>query len=311
MLVITQCSSNKVLPPSLELHKFINKSRSVESTIELWADALYNSNSEKLKAIEMYRGAWWNRIRSVINNSECRVNIVSAGYGFLNESTNICSYSASFSGGRDCIRNIQASGKNFSREWWDLLTTKKQLNTQGKISELSQVKRGEPIWIVLSKPYVYSVMNDLVRFLKYRQTKNTYILSFGKSVLPFEYQDFEIQFKMGWRFVLNSPLHILLVDIFKLIIDTFGDYPRKDIVFEWISDIEQSSKFSSEIPVRDKRSDDFISSWIKDTLNTQGKIGISNALRMYRLEGNASSVERFSRLYKLLDVEKTNNSLFG
>jgi len=86
--VIVTCANSKNLSSVVDLQNI--------KSLEEWKSQLESSPGEKLPAIDLYKGGYWNNIKK-INQVADELYIISTGYGLIKSTTPIKSYQATFS----------------------------------------------------------------------------------------------------------------------------------------------------------------------------------------------------------------------
>lgn len=138
----------------------------------VWWGRLTKVTSETLPAVELYGGSYWAAVRRLPQTAEMvgfrpQLWIISAGYGLLNGTDRVNSYSATFSApSPDSVTPGSGEARTeLLQRWWGELT--KFSLPEGKhprsFYELIQSNRGDRYLVVASPDYLTAVAADLSR----------------------------------------------------------------------------------------------------------------------------------------------------
>ena len=142
--VIVTCANSKVLPSVVDLQNI--------KSLDEWKSTLESSPGEKIPAIDLYKGAYWNNIKK-INQIADELYIVSTGYGLIKSTTPIKSYQATFSkSSQNCVSFICNP-----KEWWDDISSNQNITS---------IYNEDDIFIIYTS-FIYSkaIFNDLINII--------------------------------------------------------------------------------------------------------------------------------------------------
>lgn len=142
--VIVTCANSKVLPSVVDLQNI--------KSLDEWKSTLESSSGEKIPAIDLYKGAYWNNIKK-INQIADELYIVSTGYGLIKSTTPIKSYQATFSkSSQNCVSFICNP-----KEWWDDISSNQNITS---------IYNEDDIFIIYTS-FIYSkaIFNDLINII--------------------------------------------------------------------------------------------------------------------------------------------------
>lgn len=180
--IITNCTNGKkLLPNDLTLFRNYNN-YDIEYISNKWINNL-ESNSNKCKAKDLYKGVGWKAILESQENfkrlNETRLLISSAGYGLIDSEKLISSYGITFS-----KKHHDSVEKYFSnKSWWNIIY-KDNIN----ITDV------EAIFISVSKEYLL-VMSEFLDKLIQRYGERIFFIDInGNKEKTFKYQDYSLFF---------------------------------------------------------------------------------------------------------------------
>ena len=142
--VIVTCANSKTLPSSLDL-KDIN-------TLTEWESQLMHGPGDKIPAIDLYKGGYWNNIKNICE-MDVELFIISTGYGLIESTTPIKSYQATFSkSSQNCVSFICDPKK-----WWNRISEEQNLTS---------IYNEDDIFIIYTS-FIYSkaIFDDLINII--------------------------------------------------------------------------------------------------------------------------------------------------
>lgn len=175
LLIISTCTNDKShIPEDTCLLDSCIK-RTYTASIREWLKRLNNCNSQKYPAIKLYKGSHWKETRACMKTTQDKgfrpeLWILSAGWGLVHSDDKICSYSATFSNGKNSIQNLpwpdEFSIKDRSRFWWKAIT---QANKeQFQLSQIpSKYKNSGNLCMlfILSKEYYQAIEPEIIKLI--------------------------------------------------------------------------------------------------------------------------------------------------
>ena len=168
---ITTCAGNKTLtvPENLKFRNFSDK-----NTYEKW-NTILDNNSNKLPAIEMYKGGYWNVVKEISKIVD-KTYILSAGYGLIESNSLISPYSIGF---KPDSKDYVGHNKFKRNEWWNLI------NSSNKLSTLIKNNPNDKFILYVSFSYMKAIKDDILKVI---DSPNLYIFSpdtKGKDFIPY------------------------------------------------------------------------------------------------------------------------------
>ena len=142
--VIVTCANSKVLPSVVNLQNI--------KSLDEWKSTLESSPGEKIPAIDLYKGGYWNNIKK-INQVADELYIISTGQGLIKSTTHIKSYQATFSqASQNCVSFICNP-----KEWWDEISSNQNITS---------IYNEDDIFIIYTS-FIYSkaIFNDLINII--------------------------------------------------------------------------------------------------------------------------------------------------
>ena len=175
LLIISTCTNNKKYIPedTCLLDSCIKKTYT--ASIREWLKRLNNCNLAKYPAIKLYKGSHWKETRACMKTAQDKgfcpeLWILSAGWGLVHPDDKICSYSATFSNGKNSVQNLpwpeEFSIKDRSRFWWESLVQVKKEHFQ--LSQIpSRYKNSGKLCMlfILSKEYYQAVEPEIIKLI--------------------------------------------------------------------------------------------------------------------------------------------------
>lgn len=177
-LVVTCVGSKNFSGPSIRdcIVNLLNRGVNNNVTILFndWRNTLINfmQTATIAPAQRIYKGSMWNASIEAFQEikGQSELWIISAGFGFINAKSNICGYKATFKlGANDSIYDknyfTRLSKVQVSKQWWDLLTTQRVIDTRNNPRSIGELyhrsRRNDIILIAAGKDYYEAIYNDL------------------------------------------------------------------------------------------------------------------------------------------------------
>lgn len=305
--LITNCTSKKSskLKNTVNINEVINTTR---PNLVDWVNAIYN-NPEKSDALNVYAGDHWSIAREIHEN-KIPLWIISAGFGFINSTTKICAYNATFSS-NDLNSVGQYYGTNSllknNRRWWEQLHDNRGIHFRSEHSFTSMIRKcmSDTFFIVSSPSYLKVIEPELEELtLKgYLNPENTFIITskikLSENLKPMHYiaiEDFCTQLK-GSRISLNIRLARFLM----LGIDESSNI--REQINKKYNDLLRASTPALKFN-REKISDSNLESFILKQLSSSGssKHSATSLLRDLRKLGFACEQKRFGKIFKMTQI---------
>lgn len=298
--LITNCTSKKTkqLTESISISDIQSRE---DIAAKEWVEKL-SSESKTLPASELYLGDHWSRALEVINYGS-KVSIISAGYGLISSSDNLCKYDATFSSGSvNSVSKLfkEASLSKSNYQWWRLVNSLKSQGNNGLI-DLYDSNPSDQFIISTSPAYLKVIEPELVKLALSKKLSiyNTAIFSsnqrLNKSLEPFFYKvEDDLCAELGGsRVSLNIRL---AAHVIKNISDTANFATEVEGIYREIrTKSEPAIKYD-----RKKLDDESVSNFIKNFLESSSKAkpAASPILRELRNKGMACEQKRFKNIFE-------------
>ncbi|WP_371196084.1 hypothetical protein [Glaciecola sp. SC05] len=298
--LITNCTSKK----TNSLNSCVSVSE-IGSTEELaahdWANRL-NQETTKLKAKDVYLGDHWSRVLELIN-SETVVNIISAGYGFIESNTPICRYDATFSSqNANSVSNLYnfSSTTACNQKWWKDINS--FLNGYENPIEVLYNANPEDKFIIATSPTYLKVIQPELTYLAQigrLNKENTVILSTRQSV-PQELNSVFLTVKDEFTALVGGSHVSLNIRVAAFIIE----HAQKGIDFLTQVNTAYNILLKEGRPTlkykRKKLTDDDVKEFINNFLKStkQALPTASPILRELRNQGMACEQKRFKKIFE-------------
>ena len=261
-----------------------------------------NQKTPKLEAKHVYLGDHWSRVLELIN-LETVVNIISAGYGFIDSNTPICRYDATFSSqNANSVSNLYklASITECNQKWWRDIN--RFLYGYGNPIEVLYNKNPEDKFIIATSPtYLKVIQPELTYLAKIGRLNkdNTVILS-TQQLVPQELDSVFLKVKDEFTALVGGSHVSLNIRVAAFIIK----YARKGIDFLTQVNTAYSILLLEGGPTikynRKKLTDDEVREFINRFLQStkQSLPTASPILRELRDQGMACEQKRFKRIFE-------------
>jgi hypothetical protein len=308
-LVVT-CTSRKRISPERCRRIRTLKSKAITDRAERWIRTLSSASSNNpTQAERLYCGEHWSVVQSIPAvaarvGRRMRIWICSAGYGLISPSSQVQSYSATFSAYElDCVTG-GVNGTDRSRaakEWWTRLSGWKGPGPDS-VRTLSQIARRYPkdaLVVVASPDYLLAVEDDLKDASKELSDQKLLMLisagtrqlgALSKHLLPC---DARLQRCLGGtRVSLNARIARRLIGSSSTgVIDIIS-------AKRYLSALLHSQPALVRVS-RAPSTNAQLKHFIKQEVAAGGKPSASTLLRRLRARGRACEQSRFVRIYRM------------
>lgn len=291
--IISNCTNAKKIIPKPE-HMFRNHciSNPFYEISSKWNEAIKKS-TVRIKAKELYKGISWKAsldIKEILEKRHCtKLYIASAGYGLINENTDITPYSITFSKeSEDSIHHCNDI-KN-SQQWWE------NINTIG----LDEFEKAEGIFIVVSKDYLKAMTHFISSLIGEYEDRVFIITAFHDVSFSKNYKKNILQFDT--RFNQYEPgtltslvqrcarwLSLKLVEK-KLPLDHKILQEEIDCFLNQYKHIKKKDNI--------QKNDDEIKKIIIEQILNEKISSVTKGLKKLRLRGVACEQKRYGKLFK-------------
>jgi len=177
--IISTCTNTKRLAVPGECRISSYKDNTYDEVAGHWVGALRAGNNPTCPAQALYQGGHWTETLKCVRQAEAAgfepsFWILSAGWGLLSATDQVCSYSATFANsGEDSIHKLtwepEWSTKERSRHWWDAIS--QQRTGKSLLERLEQErpvrrKKDRPIVLfIMSKDYYQAVEHEILELM--------------------------------------------------------------------------------------------------------------------------------------------------
>jgi hypothetical protein len=303
--VVVTCTERKAMMPAAELMLRSFPAVSIEQRSAAWIRQLERSNAPAIPAPELYSGNHWHVARTLVRGTnyeglDIRLWIASAGYGLVPFDARLKSYSATFSGGADCVGRGSEN-----RQWWERLAEWRG-PMRGRARSLSSLVAAEPdvpLIIAASAPYVRAMQHDIEAAAQLSTPDKLTIVSAGlrasgslaSLILPADAR---------FRGVVGGQMHSLNIRIVRHALECWH---------EWAPDASRLRRlFQRQLdrlpPVsaynRQPQSDDSVIRFIQESRKLDPKVGHTTLLRRLRDSNRACEQRRFKDLFQIATSEQ-------
>jgi hypothetical protein len=289
--VIVPCASKQVNIPN-ELMFRNMPVLSVEDLFSEWRNTLKITQCDKVKAIDIYKGAYWQVVKDIYDNLSNNIWIIGAGYGIVNAEDEIKPYSAVFKS--ENYDNIAFKFKNKNNtylDWW-------KMYNKNNIS-ISNLYNEDDIFIITaSYEYFKAIHQDVANIIN---KPNVFVISPDtkiKTITPYlTPSSLWLQQIFGGNKMTISAL------VVKHLIEILPKYNYdKTLINYYINDLITKCKPTTRKPTATKISDEKLLNIVKEIGIDKTKSFIYNSINKM---GYACGP---TRLHKLLYNLKFNEN---
>ncbi|MFA0415267.1 DUF6884 domain-containing protein [Vibrio renipiscarius] len=305
LLIPCTARKSKLVPSQMNLQ--CHKVESLDQTVESWCEA-FSEQKERIPAKELYLGQAFSKLKKLSEQSGYDLEILSAGFGVVNENTILPSYNATFATNENQVPSPKHA-------WW---TAVNGSNLPGRSFKKTFEENSDDVFVICaSNEYLNAIQYDL------QDTFGTFVDSSKKvaiisTSIPRSLHSYKHCFIKCSRSVLThcqaSTFGLSLTDRNITTIATHLFLCNLELTKLNFSDTifalnEEIGKLSAPIAVRRvKCSDDFILSYIENNIfkNDTKPTSATLALKQLKSEGFACTDTRFSTLYNRIKSKKVS-----
>jgi hypothetical protein len=286
--IIAACADRKSLPPLSRMRSI--RSKSIETRMVEWCERVRSDRSTRVAAQDLYLGEHWSVVRSLpavaqANGFAPTLWVASAGYGLLDATARIHSYSATFTPDHpDSVIPCGVDRRAAAREWWRKLTGTRLVGQHSR--DVATVARNDPkahVIIIGSPTYISAMHDDIVAALQHTQLLT--IITSPNGPMP-TLTPYTLYATARWQTALGGTLISLHARVARELLQR-----RLDIASVRRSLAQRQRE--QERPARTSLPDEAIQRFIKKSAAHTH----SAALRELRDAGFACEQSRFRRLF--------------
>jgi len=251
---------------------------------------------------EIYAGPGWATLlaarKAAEERAECRLYIMSAGFGLLEASERIPPYSATFAPGADQVsRRITGHGSVVERHqtWWRLINTARG---RGYYPLTEALREAEQCVVAVGVNYLLAASRDFEELTRARDPEQLVLICVGAGnsavrdtlrpyLLPFDLRT--ESFLPGPRTTINARAARWLLS---QVVPRVG-WCRHDLEEAVVSALANRPRARAG---RQHSDDDTIIRWIRERLSQDPQSSKTALLRHHRQSGLACEQARFARL---------------
>jgi hypothetical protein len=302
----TNCTLRKsvVVPKALSLADI--EADFLEARFAKWTTRLDKGDYERVEANALYSGGHWSVVRNIQraetrNGLPLHCRVISAGYGLLSTSNEICPYAATFAPGHpDSVSPVAGkTAPNDCREWWKMLAKWKPVKLSGPRSfrELFKQEADSIHLFAISPTYLDAISDDLLDALEVLLDKDDLIIISCGKMRHGRLNDHIITAadRLQTRFggALASLKVRLAAEIIKRLL---AGGTRPNGVRRLIAKLSSQSK---PRPVFKRRpvADSVVSRFIERELRKESASSYTRLLRRFRESGRACEMRRFRDIH--------------
>jgi hypothetical protein len=336
--IVANCASRKRLPPVASLSSIHNTD--LEKFSENWwkklnnpplqssiNQNLFNENTGKLRAKDLYVGNYWSKIRQLPNivnkftEYDSQLWVISAGYGLISADEFIYPYTATFTAGEEnSVTQGESDRENRAkllRKWWNLISNYSLTHSSNPrtLSELIKYYPNDYFLIVASADYISAIELDLIEGIQFLSSSENLLVITSKSFSNEKLSQYLIpsdaRLQCNSSCTENCRNHLLGRGIRGSISSSLAQKIIENTRIWGLNATqikEHIGQLVEQCPsiIQHKRTplqDEDVSDFIKLELNGIPSASRSFLLRKLRDKGLACEQKRFKRLYEEISEE--------
>lgn len=306
--IVASCTDRKKLSPAVQFRAM--RGATTHARYKAWHSAVTRSKAEAVVARELYQGDYWSVVQSLgplatLHGWKPQLWVSSAGYGVIQETKAIVSYSATFARGQD--DSIDAGSddpRGAAAEWWRCLTTASGPALGTSVTSIAKDAPRSTIMVLVSPSYLDAMADDLSSAVGHMHKSGALLIV--SSDLPSGFPTLEpywIPSRAGLAQKLGGALVSLHARTARHLISTTDP---KSVSKESVMAMRQ--KIDEVTPAQEKRApraamtDADVVAFVKERLAADPKAGHTKLLRALRDSGRACEQARFRKIF--LEVAK-------
>ena len=282
-------------------------SGSIEARVREWSIRLENSPTERVPALQLYKGDHWTIVCELDDVGSAaglgvEVWIASAGYGLIPMDAEIASYGATFAPDHEdfVLGPKPFESEKAPSEWWSWIAAwdGPAPTTARSVTELARQHPDTPMLVIASRAYARALELDLLDASStLASSRNLSIVAIGfGSTSPLA--EFVLPGDARLSTWLGGTLTSVNARVGKAILEHVNEWGlrRDEIGRGLLGRLEELDPYTQ--PKRENRGDDEVRTYIRAALEANPKSAHSRLLRSFRADGYACEQGRFRRLYQ-------------
>ena len=295
--LITTCTNSKYHNAQRADLEMFQNSPSLEHLAKLWCANLESiPDSEKLPAIERYKGLHWSVAKSCLDEQDVELWIISAGLGLVHLSTLIPDYQATFAGGgKNSIPSFGLNRHIANQHWWNEISARQHCSLSLLFDE-----HPEDIFIVSgSKDYIKAVQTDLckgVQFLNVPESQLLIITSGSETYSQLD--EFIVRSQSNMARSLKANMLTLNIALAKQLLIWLRESPEMSLkdISKKVSSLIGEKLVSGPKGVRCTEQE--VCEYLKRAIRLNPNLRVTPALREFRANGNSFEANRFKAIFQ-------------
>lgn len=299
--IVAACTDRKRVVPAARVRDLTGGTMTVR--YGEWRRRLKSKSGTLTPAVDLYAGDYWSVIRTLPSLARTQgwkpeLWVASAGYGLVEASRQLTSYSATFSSGHldSVVRKGDAVAD--TRAWWNLAT--RGVSAMGAtVTGLALATPMSTILVVASPAYLAAMADDLLEASTHLRGRGSLVLVSSKapSNEP-ALHPFLLPSRSGLQQALGGALTSLHARTARHLLQVVDP---KSFTRENFSSMSDELDRKSKNVVRRAGAvvtDDEVLSFIKESIKAGGKPSHTRLLREFRGSGRACEQSRFRSLFQ-------------
>ncbi|WP_415720193.1 hypothetical protein [Photobacterium ganghwense] len=306
--LITTCTNNKKSTDyqSVQLRDSISPDEDIETSAALWSEKLESAlrSNRTLAARDLYKGGHWSIAKSIADEHQVELWILSAGFGLLNQNSPVVNYQATFTpNSDDCIPKSGGTLPERSSRWWSALAN--HIGRTREYQDITSLMRNNPydFFVVSgSSHYIHAIYSDLLTGLVSLKnpSKQLMVITSASENLG-ELTPYTLLSKQKMKQRLGGTMVTLNVALARHVLLEVMGSDHSSIDFSVIKQSLEKSfadLLPNPIPERTRRTEEEVKTYVADLLTHAPKISASTALRYFRDSGNSFEEKRFRKAFQ-------------
>lgn len=301
MHIVASCSDRKAFPPCVRLRDF--RYDKVSERYRAWRKGLRAAKGQRAPAQDLYQGEHWSVVRSLpavgtASGWFVRLWVASAGYGVLENTNRVVSYSATFAPRHlDSVRDSNTDDAGVLA-WWRHATDGRERLGRSVASIVDEDPKAT-VLLLASPSYLAAMAEDLrAASLLFRLSGALFIVSSGLPADAGSLSDCLVTSRATLQAALGGTLLSLHARAAAHLLRTVkpGAFLRENI--ETMSkDLEREMGGGPPRTVGTSMTDEEVRAFIRTRLKVEPKLTHTRLLRELRDSKRACEQGRFRRLF--------------
>lgn len=300
--IVASCSDRKSVRASVRLRDF--RAKSVFERFGSWRHAIAAAANARTTAEDLYQGEHWSVVRGLPAVAASRgwrphLWVCSAGYGIVQNSERIVSYSATFAAGHEDFVGNGIEDESASARWWGYATSgsKRLGRSLASIAESSPSAR---ILLLASPPYLAAMADDISASLSLFRGRGTLLIVSSRVPTP-GLADHLVTSRASLQGALGGTLVSLHARAASHLLQTLdpSEFVKENIPTV-SKNLEVEMGGTNARSVGSPLTDEEVIAFIRSRLKTDPNVSHTRLLRELRASQRACEQGRFRRLFRQL-----------